>query len=87
MSKFLIFGKNFFDLMDWTSANLLLPLGGLFITLFVGWVWGPKKTQEELSNKGELSVSYLNIFMFLCRYLAPIAIAVVFLNGVGLLKF
>jgi len=83
----LFFGKNFFDLMDWTSANVLLPLGGLFITLYVGWIWGPKTTLQELSNNGELSVSYLGLLMFLCRFLAPLAIAVVFLNGIGILKF
>lgn len=87
MSEVLFFGKNFFDLMDWTSANLLLPLGGLFITLFVGWVWGPKKTQEELSNQGALGTSYLNLFIFTCRFLAPAAIFIVFLNGIGILKF
>lgn len=86
MSEFLIFGKNFFDLMDWTSANLLLPLGGLFITLYVGWVWGPQKTKEELSNNGQLTVSYIGILMLLCRILAPFAIAIVFLNGIGILQ-
>ena len=87
MSDFLIFGKNFFDVLDWTSANVLLPLGGLFITLYVGWVWGPKTTLTELSNNGELSISYLGVLMFLCRFLAPLAIAIVFLNGIGVLKF
>jgi len=83
----ILMGKNIFDTLDWISANLLLPLGGLFITLFVGWVWGPTRSKEELSNEGTLPVSYLNVFIFLCRYLAPIAIAIVFLNGIGVIKF
>jgi NSS family neurotransmitter:Na+ symporter len=86
MSEVLFFGKNFFDLMDWTSANILLPLSGLFITAFVGWYWGMDKTRKELTNEGTLSVPYLSLFMFLARFIAPAAIAIVFLNGVGWLQ-
>ncbi len=82
-----IFGLNFFDLMDWISANMLLPLGGLLISVFVGWFFGRKKVREEVANGGNLSGALLSIFMFLVKFIAPIAIAVVMLNKVGLLKF
>lgn len=87
MSGFKVFGLNFFDLMDWISANMLLPLGGMFIVLFVGWVWGHEKTKQELSNEGTLQVGYLNVFIWTCKFLAPAAIAIVFLNGLGILNF
>ena len=81
------FDLNFFDLMDWISANLLLPLGGLFISLFIGWKFGRKKVQTEIANGGSIKGLLLSTFMFLVKIVAPIAIAIVFLNGIGLLKF
>ncbi|MFV0592891.1 MAG: sodium-dependent transporter [Draconibacterium sp.] len=87
LSPFKLFGLNFFDLMDWVSANLLLPLGGLFISLFIGWHFGRKRVQTEVGNGGNLSGIYLSIFMFLVKFVAPLAIAIVMLNKVGLLKF
>ena len=81
------FGLNFFDLMDWMSANMLLPLGGLFIALFLGWRFGRKKIQEEISKGGNLSGIWLKIFMILVKVLSPVAIAIVFLQGMGIIKF
>lgn len=88
MSDVLIFGKNFFGLLEWISSNLLLPLGGLLITLFVGWYLGREQTREELSNEGTIQeMPYLRLFMFICRFVAPIAILIVFLYGLGVIKF
>lgn len=87
LSPVLLFGLNIFDLMDWISANLLLPVGGLFIALFIGWFFGRKKVEAEVANGGKLSGIFLSIFMFLVKFVAPIAIAVVLLNKVGLLNF
>lgn len=81
------FGKTFFDLLDFTAANILLPLGGLFISAFVGWYLGYKKTYEEVSNEGKLKVGYLPVYLFLAKFIAPIAIAIVFLHGLGVFKF
>ena len=82
-----LFGLNIFDLMDWISANLLLPIGGLFIAIFIGWIYGRKKVQEEVAKGGNLSGLLLSVFMFLVKFIAPIAIAIVLLNKVGLLQF
>jgi len=76
-----------FDVLNFTSANLLLPLGGLLIVLFVGWYLGSKKTREELSNRGTLKARFFPVFIFLVKFLAPIAIAVVLINKLGILKF
>lgn len=80
------FDLNFFDLMDWISANLLLPLGGLFISLFVGWKFGRKRVQAEIEKGGSISQRFLTLFIFLVKFIAPIAIAIVFLSGIGLLN-
>ncbi len=87
LSPFTIFGLNFFDLMDWISANLFLPIGGLFIAIFVGWFLGRKKVQKEMLKGGTFSGALLSVFMFLVKFIAPIAIAIVILNKVGLLSF
>jgi NSS family neurotransmitter:Na+ symporter len=87
LSSYTIFGLNFFDLMDWISANLLLPIGGLFIAVFVGWFFGRKKVKEEVAYGGNLSGVVLSAFMFLVKFIAPIAIAIVLMNKVGLLTF
>lgn len=47
-----IFGKNFFDLFDFATSNILLPLGGIFIALFAGWQWGLSNVKREMSNDG-----------------------------------
>jgi len=87
LSPYTLFGLNFFDLMDWISANLLLPIGGLFIAIFIGWFFGRKKVLEEISKGGSLSGFLLTVFMFLVKFIAPIAIAIVILNKTGLLNF
>lgn len=86
MADFKIFGLTVFDLLDFTSANILLPLGGLFIVLFVAWYLGKKEAKKELSNNGELKAGYVPLYMFIIKFIAPLAIAFIFLQGVGLIK-
>jgi neurotransmitter:Na+ symporter, NSS family len=86
LSDVTIFGMVFFDLLDFTTSNLLLPLGGLFIVLFVGWYIGADKSRQEISNRGTLRVGYFPVFMFLVRFIAPFAITLVFIYGLGLLR-
>lgn len=86
MSDVKIFGKSIFDMLDYTSANILLPLGGFFIVLFVAWFFGREEVKEELSNNGKLSVKYLPFYLFVIRFLAPLCIAFIFLQGLGLLR-
>jgi NSS family neurotransmitter:Na+ symporter len=87
MSDFTIFGFTVFGLMDFTSANILLPLGGLFIVLFVAWFLGRDKVKNELSNNGSLKAGYIPLYMFIIKFIAPLAIAFIFLQGVGLINF
>lgn len=79
-----LFGLNLFDLLDSISANILLPLGGLFISLFVGWYLGRKKVVEELFKGSKLTCGLISVFIFLLKFIAPGAIAIVFLNGLGI---
>lgn len=85
LSEFTIFGKTIFDNLDWLSANLLLPLGGVFIVIFLGWVLGSKAVKDELTNQGEAKMRVFGIFLFIVKYIAPVAIILVFLYGIGLI--
>jgi len=86
LSDFLVFGRNMFDLMDFVSSNVLLPLGGILIALFVGWVWGKEAFSDAVSNYGALSNTRLAAGLILIlRYVSPVLILVVMLHGLGVL--
>ncbi|MEM7225927.1 MAG: sodium-dependent transporter [Pseudomonadota bacterium] len=79
-SDFTIAGKGFLDLMDFVATNLLLPLGGFFIALFVGWVIYPRAI-EEVTNRGEIAFPAARLWGFVLRFVAPIAIAWILISG------
>jgi neurotransmitter:Na+ symporter, NSS family len=80
-----LFGLNIFDLFDFLSSNLILPAGGIFIALFVGWVWGCDKFRQALSNQGQLRNDRLaRVVLFLLRYVSPLLILIVMLKGLNL---
>ncbi|QLG87945.1 sodium-dependent transporter [Chitinibacter bivalviorum] len=81
-----LFGLNTFDLFDYISSNILLPLGGILISLFVGWVYGLPQLKQQLSNEGKLNNGLLiNALFILVRYVTPIIITVIMLKGLGLI--
>jgi len=83
-----IFGKGFFDLFDYISSNILLPVGGLLIVMFVGYVVKRDEFTQELSNHGMLSNgSLIRTLLFVTKYITPILLVLVFLNSIGLLRF
>jgi len=82
-----VFGLNLFESLEYLTTTIMLPLGGLFIVLFIGWFYKPELTKKELSNDGQLKTGYLGLFMFLVKFVAPVAIAMVFLSSLGILKF
>lgn len=85
LSDVTVFGSNFFDVVDHIASNFLLPLGGLCISLFVGWKMARKDVADELSNNGTVSTRYLPTFLFLAKIVAPIAISAVFLHGLKII--
>ncbi|MCA1791571.1 MAG: sodium-dependent transporter, partial [Thioalkalivibrio sp.] len=80
-SGYTLFDMGVLDLLDYLTANILLPLGGFLIALFVGWRMTERSVQSELRLKFGFVHS---LWYFLIRYVAPIAILVVFLRAVGL---
>lgn len=75
--------RNFLDSIDFLASNYLLPLGGLLITLFAGWVLIPKISRDELLKGGGSKIFY-QVWFFLIRYVSPVLVALVLLNKIGL---
>ena len=85
LAEFKLFGMTMFDLFDYLSSNIILPAGGIFVALFVGWVWGFDKLKLALSNHGALANEGLvRVLFFLLRYVSPLLILLVMLKGLGL---
>lgn len=75
-----VLGHSFFDLFDFTVTKFLMPLGGLMMTLFVGWYLDRKLVEQQLTNGGSVSVRFLCLLMILIRWVAPAGILIIFLN-------
>ncbi len=75
------FSSDFFSVFN-ASPDLMLPLGGFFIVVFVGWFLSGDKTRDELSSGGRHRISYYRLFVFLVKFVAPLAIALLFGLGV-----
>lgn len=88
LSDFKIFNLTFFEIVDYLTANIMLPLGGFFIAVFIGYAWGFDKTlielkkgAENLFNKYPIVISFWQLFI---KYFAPILIFLVLLHSLGL---
>ncbi|MDE6859614.1 MAG: sodium-dependent transporter [Duncaniella sp.] len=85
MSDFTICGMTLFNLFDYLSSNILLPVGGMIISVFVGWVLDRAVLKEELgSPAGPLMRFVVRAIVFCLRYVAPICIGMVFVFGLGI---
>lgn len=82
-----IFGKTFFDLFDYLSSNIFMPLGGLLIAIFVGYFNSRENIINELSNGGTLkNKRIITLFMMIIRYFTPVLLIIVFLYSIGIIK-
>lgn len=82
LKEYTLFQKSIFDILDYVASNILLPLGGLLIVVFIGWFAGKKISKRELSNEGELRVNYFPVFNFIVKFIAPVAIAAIFIYSI-----
>ena len=80
--EYQIFGKTFFDILDYLTANIMLPLGGLLIAIFAGWQMKRDSCEDELAIT---SKSTLDLWYFVLRYISPVAVVLVFLKAIGVL--
>lgn len=78
LSDSTIFGMTFFDLLDYVTSNIGLPLGGMLISIFMGWIVRRSTLEKELKPSPRIIVNFI---IFLLRYICPVAILLVFLNN------
>ncbi|MEM7610149.1 MAG: sodium-dependent transporter [Pseudomonadota bacterium] len=81
MADVTFMGRTWFDNVDYLTTNIMLPLGGVLITIFAGWVMCANSTSSELGTTGFSFVAW----RFLARFVAPIGVLLVLLNGTGIL--
>lgn len=87
LRHYTICGLGVFDLLDYISSTILLPLGGMIISIFVGWVMKRSIIYEQLDVKSHAKARLVRVVIFCLRYVAPTCILLVFLSGLGILGF
>lgn len=86
LADFKIMDMTMFDLFDWVTSVLLMPIGGLFVCLFVGWKWGADEIKDALSNGGTLNNgAAVAAFTGVVKVVTPALVVVVLLNGLGII--
>jgi len=81
-SEVKLFDKTFFDLLDYLTSNIMLPLGGLAMAIFVAWLMPRIVSKDELAM-GDGAAFHL--WLFLVKYVTPVAVIIVFLNAIGVI--
>lgn len=83
LSDIHIFGNNIFDFFDKFSANILLPLGGFFAVIFVGWKMKKPDFTDEITSGGSHPFKkwFLTFVYFSIKYLAPVVVAIILIRG------
>lgn len=85
LADFTIFGLNFFNLFDYLSSNICLPIGGCLCSIFVGWLINRQFISQQLTDNGTYKFQMLKVLIFFLRWVCPIAIFLIFLNSIGIL--
>lgn len=78
------FQMTLFDALDFLTAKLMMPLGGMCTCIFVGWRIDRNILYSEVTNEGTITFYFFRVYVFFLKYFAPVAIGLIFLNGLQL---
>ena len=78
-------GKPIFDVFDFVTGQIFLPAGGFLTCIFLGWFVPRKIVKDEFTNWGTLNSDFFSIFLFLVRFVCPIAILAIFLHQLNVI--
>ncbi len=81
-----LFGRPLFDCFDFVTGQIFLPVVGFLTCIFIGWVVPHKMVRDEFTNWGTLRGRFFHLYIFLVKYVCPVAILLIFLHELGLLK-
>lgn len=70
----------YFEIIDYLTANIMMPLGGLLLAIFVGWRVSPEAIEEQLQIKNR---ALFRAWFWLLRWVAPVSIALILANGIS----
>jgi len=88
LADYTLFGKNFFDVVDFLASNVLLPFGGLMIAVFVGWIWSRTAVVAAVKEGAEQLFEHYpwfeSVWFVFLKFIAPVLIGLVFLHSLGL---
>ena len=75
--------RSIFGIFDFISSNILLPVGGILISIYVGWRFDRRLLIAELTNDGQLKLWLIKPLVFVLKYVAPLFILVILLHSLG----
>ena len=84
-SELELFGTKLFDIFDFVTGQVFLPVGGLLTCLFMGWYVPRQLIRDELTNGGTLRGRFFNVYMFCVRFVCPVCIVLIFLHQFGVI--
>ena len=76
-------GVDLFDVFDFVTGQIFLPIGGLLTCLFIGWYVPKKLVKDEFTNWGTTRGIFFGAYYFLIRFVCPLAILAIFLHQLG----
>ena len=83
-SGYTLFDLRFFDVLDKFTANILLPLGGFFTTIYVGWIMDRKLFVNQITSNGALKTTLVPIIILLLKYLCPLMMLIIVFDNLGI---
>jgi NSS family neurotransmitter:Na+ symporter len=78
-------GQSLFDLFDFVTGQIFLPVGGFLTCLLLGWVVPKKDVKDEFTNGGTVKDRFFDIYLFSIRFVCPICILLIFLHQLGVI--
>ena len=73
------------DIMDYISNTVLMPVVAICTCILIGWVAGPQVVIDEVTKNGD-SFGRKNLYIVMMKYIAPLLLAFLLIQGLGLLK-
>lgn len=77
--------RGVFDSLDYLTSNILMPVGGLLMAIFIGYIWGVDEAIAEVKKTKGVKFSLEKFWVILIKYVVPVAIFIVLLSSLGLL--
>ncbi|MFI3277511.1 MAG: sodium-dependent transporter [Rikenellaceae bacterium] len=84
-SGYTLFDMRIFDIFDKFTANIILPLGGFFTTIYVGWKMDRPLLLNQLTNNGTLKSTLVGSVIFLLKFVCPIMMMIIFFDNIGVM--